>query len=410
MVHVAGEMQRQGFKIPLLIGGATTSKAHTAAKVAPAYQGAPTVYVTDASRAVNTTARLLSSSRSCAEFAEEISDEYAKVRRRVEARQQKRAFLALNDARDNALRADFSSYRSPRPHRLGVHEIDVELADLVPFIDWTPFFMTWELAGKYPRILEDEVVGEAARNLFRDARACLDALVANRSSRARGAYGFWRASRLGTDDIELFDTADNRLAVLHHLRQQAPKPNDEAPNYCLADFVAPPGQDDYVGGFAVTAGLGIDDLIKQHEDDDYTQIMIKALADRLAEAFAEYLHQRVRREFWGYACRETLDNDALIAEKYQGIRPAPGYPACPDHSEKQTLFKLLNVEAGTGMELTETFAMKPAASVSGWYLAHPEARYFGVGKIGRDQLEDYADRKGWSIAEAEQALRPNLAE
>lgn len=412
MVHVAAEMQRLDMQIPLLIGGATTSKAHTAAKITPAYDNAATVYVTDASRAVNVASALLSSVESYTSFKAGIDAEYTTVRNRVNARHAKRQFLAYSDAAANALQTDWNDYRPVTPSQSGVHSIAPELASLVPFIDWTPFFMTWELAGRFPGILNDEVVGEAASQLYEDACGMLDQLVEDGELKAAGVYGIWPANRTGTDDIALFasNQRDKEVARLHHLRQQAPKPDDEAPNLCLADFVAPTGVDDYIGAFAVTAGLNMEQVLAKYPDDDYSQIMIKALADRLAEAFAEYLHRHVRIDAWGYASEESFDNEALIKEKYQGIRPAPGYPACPDHSEKQTLFRLLEAEQHAGISLTSSFAMTPAASVSGWYMAHPAARYFGVGKIDRDQLADYARRKGLSVDEAEALLRPVLAD
>jgi 5-methyltetrahydrofolate--homocysteine methyltransferase len=297
------------------------------------------------------------------------------------------------------------------PRHLGVQRIEqLDLGELVPYIDWTPFFMTWELAGKYPKILDDAVVGETARSLFADAKAMLEELIADGRLKASAAFGLWPANQLpGTDDVVVYadEARDRELARLHFLRQQADKP-DGKPNFCLADYVAPAPIPDYVGAFAVTAGLGIDVVLADHENDDYSSIMIKALADRLAEAFAEYLHRRVRTEDWGYAAGENLDNESLIRESYQGIRPAPGYPACPEHSEKTTLFRLLDASRTTGIELTESFAMMPAASVSGWYFSHPEARYFGVGKIGEDQVADYAARKGVTEAAAQTLLRPNL--
>lgn len=412
MVHVAAEMQRLDFNVPLLIGGATTSKAHTAAKIYPAYQNAATVYVTDASRAVNTASALLANQDSYDAYAADIDAEYEKVRNRVNARREKRAFLSLEDARHNHAPINWSGYQPPKPTFLGVREISPPLSDLVSYIDWTPFFMTWELAGKYPKILDDEVVGEAAQNLFADAKELLEKMVNDPRLRARGVYGFWPCHREGADDIGLFtdDSRNTPSVSLHHVRQQAPKPDDNAPNICLADYIAPAGTADYIGGFAVTSGAGLDDLLADYPDDDYTQIMLKALADRLAEAFAEYLHEKVRVTEWGYAADEALENEALIRERYQGIRPAPGYPACPEHSEKATLFKLLDATSHTGIELTESFAMTPAAAVSGWYFSHPESRYFGVGKIDTDQLEDYAKRKGVSLELAAQLLRPALAD
>ncbi len=412
MVNVASEMQRLDLAIPLLIGGATTSKAHTAAKIEPAYANAATCYVTDASRAVNVASSLLSNEDSYAAFAANLRDEYVTIRNRVNARRQKREFLDIEDAQANPAPINWANYTPPRPQSLGVFESAPELSELVPYIDWTPFFMTWELAGKYPKILDDEVVGEAARNLFEDAQARLAWLIEDGRLKARGTYGFWPANRRNSDDIEVYtdDTRTASLTVLHHLRQQTPKPDDTAPNYCLADFIAPSGIADFIGGFAVTAGLGIEEVLKEFEDDDYSSIMIKALADRLAEAFAEYLHAHVRRSAWGYAPDEQLDNEDLIKERYAGIRPAPGYPACPEHSEKVALFELLEARSSTGIELTESFAMTPAAAVSGWYFSHPESRYFGVGKIDADQVADYAQRKGLTLEQAQQLLRPNLVD
>ena len=412
MVHIAKEMQRRSLKIPLLIGGATTSKAHTAAKIAPEYQNRATVYVSDASRAVNVAASLLADNKHYENYAKEIREEYALIRTRVDARREKRAFLALSDARANAAALDWSDYRPPVPAEIGVCEIAPSLTELTPYIDWTPFFMTWELAGRYPAILDDEVVGEAATQLFADAKSRLQWLIDDGRLTAAGVYGFWPANRSGTDDITLF-TDESRLqplTQLHHLRQQAPKPDDLSPNYCLADFIAPEGTPDYVGGFAVTAGRNIETVLAEFADDDYAQIMIKALADRLAEAFAEYLHEQVRQHFWGYAKSENLDSEALIKERYKGIRPAPGYPACPEHSEKETLFRLLEATARTGIALTESYAMTPAAAVSGWYFSHPESRYFGIGKIDEDQLESYAERKQLPLDEARRLLSPSLAD
>ncbi|MEM9623982.1 MAG: methionine synthase, partial [Pseudomonadota bacterium] len=408
MVHVASEMQRLDLDIPLMIGGATTSKAHTAVKIEPAYDKGATVYVTDASRAVNTASALLSAENEA--YVADVRSDYATVRNRVNARRQKRAFLDLGDARANAAALNWSGYEPPVPRQLGVQTIAPSLTELLPFVDWTPFFMTWELAGKYPKILEDDVVGEAATQLFSDAQEMLQYLIEDGRLQARGVYGLWPCNRVGSDDLEVY--ADEHraevIATLHHLRQQTPKPDDAAPNYSLADFIAPRGVADYIGGFAVTAGLHCDDIVAEHADDDYASIMIKALADRLAEAFAEYLHAHVRQHAWGYADTEDLDNQALIKEQYQGIRPAPGYPACPEHSEKQTLFRLLNATEHSGITLTESFAMAPAAAVSGWYFSHPESRYFGVGKIDQNQLTDYAQRKGLTEAEATQLLRPLL--
>ncbi len=406
MCQVAAELQRLDFNIPLLIGGATTSKAHTAVKIEPNYRNAPTVYVPDASRAVSTVQRLVSPETNKA-FATELRGEYEAIRKRTEARRRKQERLDLDAARANKLRLDWSSYEVPVPLSPGIHGCNLDLEALVPYIDWTPFFMTWELAGKYPAILDDPVVGATARDLFADAQTMLQALLEDGVLEAKAVQGIWPCQREGDDDIRLYADASRRrsLARLHHLRQQRLLPEGK-PNLCLADFVSP--QRDYIGAFAVTAGIGIEAVLVRHAEDDYAGILIKALADRLAEAAAECLHARVRREIWGYAADEGLNNDDLIAERYRGIRPAPGYPACPEHSEKTTLFKLLDVEQHIGIQLTESFAMLPAASVSGWYFAHPESRYFGVGKIGDDQVADYAGRKGVDLPTARRWLRPSL--
>ena len=409
MVHVAGEMQRLNMNIPLLIGGATTSKAHTATKIEPAYQNSASIYVSDASRAVNVAASLLGGQQKYDDYTRSIAEEYKTVRNRVEARRSKQAFLALEDARANAHTINWEAYVPPAPKSLEITEYSLSVSELIPFIDWSPFFMTWELAGKYPNILEDEKVGEAATDLFADAQKMLHKIADEKLLNPKGVYGFWHCNRLGSDDIEIFtdDTRTERMTILHHLRQQTPKPNDEDPNYCLADFIAPPGHADYIGGFAVTAGNEIEHLLSEY-DDDYSKIMIQALADRLAEASAEAIHKHIRTKAWGYSENEALDYESLIKEKYQGIRPAPGYPACPEHSEKESLFKILEVTRHTGITLTENYAMSPAASVSGWCFSHPDSKYFGVGKLNKDQVEDYAARKALQISQAEQLLQPNL--
>ncbi len=411
MVHVASEMQRLEISLPLLIGGATTSKAHTAVKIEPAYDRAPVIYVTDASRSVGVCSALLSDEQRPA-FEEKIRAEYVAVRERNAGRKPKAPDLTYETAVAAGAQPDWSQ-TAPAPTFLGTRIFDAyPLDELVERIDWTPFFLTWELRGKYPKIFDDEVVGESARSLFADAQAMLQRIVDEKLLTARGVIGFWPANRRDADDLVLFadEQRQNSIATLHHLRQQM-KRNGE-PNRSLADFIAPEGLgvNDYMGGFAVTAGIGCDEVARDYESkgDDYNSIMIKALADRLAEAFAERMHERVRKEFWGYAPDEALDNASLIAEKYQGIRPAPGYPACPDHTEKEILFQLLQAPDAVGMSLTDSFAMLPAASVSGWYFAHPESRYFNVGKIARDQLENYAQRKGWTREQAERWLRPNL--
>ncbi|MBA3892098.1 MAG: methionine synthase [Gemmatimonadales bacterium] len=411
MSYVASEMEREGFEVPLLIGGATTSRAHTAVKIEPHYHGT-TVHVLDASRAVGVASNLLSPGLR-GDFARGVRTEYQRIREQRAGRGPSERHVPLADARANRLVIDWSAVAPPAPCIPGIQVLDdYPLAELVDRIDWTPFFQTWELAGHYPAILEDPVVGPAARSLFDDARALLDRIVRERLLTARGVFGLFPAASVG-DDIELYRTPDGTdlLATVHTLRQQMAKPPGR-PNLALADYVAPreSGVPDYLGAFAVTTGHGLDALVAEFQGrhDDYSAILAKALADRLAEAFAERLHERVRREFWGYARSEALDNLELIHEAYQGIRPAPGYPACPDHTEKRTLFDLLDVERRTGISLTESFAMTPTAAVSGWYFWHPEGRYFGVGKIGRDQVEDYARRKGLTVEDAERWLAPNL--
>ena len=408
MVHVAKEMERLEFDLPLLIGGATTSKAHTAVKIEQHYH-APVVYVPNASRAVGVCQKLLNA-QSRAEFAEQLSKEYDIVRDQHARKQPRSKPVSLQQARDNAHVPDFST-APVTPNKLGVTPVTVPLETLRNYIDWTPFFLTWSLAGKYPRILTDDVVGEQAQSLFDDANAMLDTVIANQSLQAKGVIGLFPANRQD-DDVVIYadESRQETLGVAHHLRQQTDKP--KGANYCLSDFVAPVGSgiNDYVGAFAVTGGIGEDELAASYEEkgDDYNAIMVKAVADRLAEAFAEYLHEQVRKQYWGYAPDESLSNDDLIREKYQGIRPAPGYAACPEHTEKQLIWDLLNAEEHTGMKLTESYAMWPGASVSGWYFAHPEARYFAVAKIQQDQVEDYAKRKGWDIETAQRWLGPNL--
>ena len=408
MVHVAKEMERLEFDLPLLIGGATTSKAHTAVKIEQHYH-APVVYVPNASRAVGVCQKLLNA-QSRAEFAEQLSKEYDIVRDQHARKQPRSKPVSLQQARDNAHVPDFST-APVTPNKLGVTPVTVPLETLRNYIDWTPFFLTWSLAGKYPRILTDDVVGEQAQSLFDDANAMLDTVIANQSLQAKGVIGLFPANRQD-DDVVIYadESRQETLGVAHHLRQQTDKP--KGANYCLSDFVASVGSgiNDYIGAFAVTGGIGEDELAASYEEkgDDYNAIMVKAVADRLAEAFAEYLHEQVRKQYWGYAPDESLSNDDLIREKYQGIRPAPGYAACPEHTEKQLIWDLLNAEEHTGMKLTESYAMWPGASVSGWYFAHPEARYFAVAKIQQDQVEDYAKRKGWDIETAQRWLGPNL--
>jgi len=413
MAHVAKEMQRQGFTIPLLIGGATTSMAHTAVKIEPNYVH-PVVYVKDASRAVGVCTQLLSNDMRDA-FAAEIRADYAITRERHLKHKSDTVRLKLSDARANKFRIDWAIYTPPVPKQPGVHVLRAyDLAKLVEVIDWTPFFASWELHGKYPRILSDEVVGTEATKLYNDAQAMLKKMIAENWVEARAVFGLFPANTVNDDDIEVYadESREKVLMTWHNLRQQMKKPEGRA-NLCVADFVAPKssGLKDYLGAFVVTAGIGEDERAKAFEaaHDDYSAILFKSLCDRLAEAFAEHLHLRVRREFWGYAGEEALANDELIAEKYQGIRPAPGYPACPEHSEKAPLFAVLDATTQIGVMLTENFAMWPGAAVSGFYLSHPDSQYFAVAKIERDQVEDYARRKGWTLAEAERWLAPNLA-
>lgn len=408
MVHVAKEMERQGFSLPLLIGGATTSKAHTAVKIEPNYSG-PVTYVQNASRTVGVVAALLSDKQRD-EFVARTRKEYEVVRDQYARRQPRSAPVTLAQARANAFAADWDNYTPPRPAFTGVKTVTAPISVLRRYIDWTPFFMTWSLAGKYPRILEDDVVGEEARRLFKEANAMLDELDRTGALTPRGVTGIFPANRIG-DDIAVYRDESREEVLLYscHLRQQTQK-KDDFPNACLADFVAPPGIPDYLGAFAVTGGLEEDTLAAQFDaaHDDYNKIMVKALADRLAEGFAEYLHEQVRKTVWGYSPDENLDNDSLIRENYQGIRPAPGYPACPEHTEKSKIWELLDVEGHTGMRLTESYAMWPGASVSGWYFSHPQSRYFAVAQIQRDQIEDYAARKGMPVKELERWLAPNL--
>ena len=412
MTHVAAEMQRRGFDVPLLIGGATTSRTHTAVKIDPRY-AAPVLHVKDASRAVGVAQGLLSPDLKPG-LCREAEKEYDVLRERHKGRQAGIKWLTLAGARDNRLAPDWQDYDPPQPALAGVRVFeDYPLSELRPYIDWTPFFLSWELAGRFPRILEDETVGAEARKLHADACAMLDDIIREEWFGARAVIGLFPANSIGHDDIEVYADRDRKglLAVLHSLRQQIQKPPGQ-PNFALADFIAPKqtGITDYIGAFAVAAGFGMEQKLREFEQDhdDYRAIMLKALADRLAEALAERLHQRVRKEFWGYQAEEDLDNDALIAGKYRGIRPAPGYPACPDHTEKPVIWDLLRVEENTGIRLTENYAMHPAAAVSGLYFSHPAARYFGLGKINRDQVADYAVRKGMELRQAERWLSPNL--
>ncbi|TCV97035.1 methionine synthase (B12-dependent) [Luteibacter rhizovicinus] len=417
MSQVAREMQRQDFHVPLMIGGATTSRAHTALRIEPHYK-APTVWVKDASRAVGVAQSLVSKDL-VEDFIAKVRADYAEVRERHRNRGPGKSLVPLSKARAQRWTCDWAAYEPPTPKAPGITVFaDYDLAELRRYIDWLPFFNAWELAGKFPAILTDEVVGVQATELYNDAQRMLDKLIAEKWLTAKGVIGFWPAAHHG-DDIEVYaepgtgtGTGKRKpIATLRHLRQQVDKPV-ERPDFCLADFVAPKdsGVQDWVGGFAVTAGIGIDEHVARFEaeHDDYSSIMLKALADRLAEAFAERLHERVRKEFWGYEPEESLDNDSLIAEKYRGIRPAPGYPACPEHTEKGTLFELLDAPANTTIELTEGYAMYPTAAVSGWYFSHPESQYFVVGRLTREQVDDYAKRKGWDRTEAERWLAPYL--
>jgi len=412
MVHVAKEMQRQDFILPLMIGGATTSRAHTAVKIDLNYEH-PVIHVKDASRAVGITTRLINVDMK-KELSDEIKKDYDVVRERHAGKQAKTNWLTLDQARANRVSIDWEHYTPPVPNKLGIEVFDdYPLDELAEYIDWTPFFIAWELAGKFPRILRDEVVGKEASKLFEDAQVMLYKIVSEKWFTAKGVLGLFPANSIGHDDIEVYtnEKREGLLMTLHSLRQQTQKPPGQ-PNYALSDFIAPSEShvNDYIGAFAVAAGFGMEEKIKQFEDDhdDYSAIMLKALADRFAEAFAERLHLRTRKEYWGYTPDEVLENEDLIAEKYQGIRPAPGYPSCPDHTEKGLHWDLLKVEENTGITLTESYAMFPTAAVSGLYFSHPESRYFGLGKINKDQVEDYSHRKGMSKLQVERWLAPNL--
>jgi 5-methyltetrahydrofolate--homocysteine methyltransferase len=412
MAFVASELEREGFSLPLLIGGATTSRVHTAVKIEPRYTRGPTIHVLDASRAVGVAGSILSDTLRD-DYVAQTRREYAALRAERAGRKTEERLQPVEAARANRLRIDWNAAPPPVPRFTGTRILDdYPLAELIERIDWTPFFQTWELAGHYPAILNDPVSGKAATALFTDAQAMLRRLADEKTLKARAVFGFFRANAVG-DDIELYadDERARPLEIIHTLRQQMPKPPGR-PNLALADFVAPreTGIADYIGAFAVTAGIGLDRIVAGHTaaHDDYSGILAQALADRLAEAMAERLHERVRKEFWGYAPDESLDNAALVREQYQGIRPAPGYPACPDHTEKRTLFRLLDAEAAAGITLTESCAMLPGSSVSGYYFWHPQSQYFGVGRVGRDQVEDYAHRKGVDAAEMERWLASNL--
>ena len=411
MAHVAKEMERQGFKIPLMIGGATTSRMHTAVKIEPNYPSGATIYVNDASRAVGVCSNLLSSTLRD-EYVAGIKANYAQAREQHEGKKVKAVYVTLEEARAHGVKTDWKRYTPPKPWLMGVHKFEsYPLDKIAEYIDWTPFFQAWQLAGRYPKILQDEVVGEEARKLFADAQAMLNKIISEKWLTANAVFGLFPANSVNSDDIEIYtDESRKKVAMTwHNLRQQTRKP-DDIPNYCLADYIAPKetGVADYIGAFAVTAGIGIDARVAEFEKhhDDYNAILLKALADRLAEAFAELLHARVRREFWGYAADEALNNDALIAEKYRGIRPAPGYPACPEHTEKGPLFELLQAPLNAGITITESYAMLPTAAVSGFYFSHPQSQYFATGKVSKEQVEDYAKRKNWTQEEAERWLAP----
>ncbi|NNJ72474.1 MAG: methionine synthase, partial [Enterobacterales bacterium] len=411
MVHVASEMQRLDYNLPVMIGGATTSKTHTAVKIAPEYDNI-VVHVNDASRAVNVATQIISKEYKI-KFKTELDEEYAKKRAYFESRQQVRNLLTIEQARNNAPKIDWQNYQTYTPSFLGVREEhNYSLDKLQARIDWTPFFRAWELAGRYPAILEDEVVGAQASELFADAQTMLRKIISENWLEANAVYGFFRANSIA-DDIEIYanEHATELLGTSYQLRQQSAT-NKRTPNYCLSDFIAPKSTNinDYIGMFAVSCGSGVAEKVAEFEadHDDYSAILLKALADRLAEAYAEELHERVRQDLWGYQAEESLTNEDLIKEKYQGIRPAPGYPACPDHREKLTLWKILKPDARVDITLTESLAMNPAASVSGWYFSHPEARYFGTGKFSKDQMADYAVRRGEDVSDSERWLASNL--
>lgn len=410
MVHLAKEMERKNFKVPLLIGGATTSKAHTAVKIDPQYSQA-VVHVNDASRAVTVVGDLLQKDSS-EEYKKSIKEDYDVFREKFLKRSEVKEYKAIEKARENKFKIDWDKSEIVKPNQLGIQVLEhIDLDELVPYIDWTPFFRSWELYGKYPDILTDNVVGEQARDLFADAQEMLAKIIKEKQLKAKGIFGLFPANSMNQDDIEV--RSNDEKFIFRTLRQQLQR-KEGVPDYALADFIAPKeiGKEDYIGVFCVTTGFGTDELADGYKEklDDYNSILVKALADRLAEAFAEYLHREVRTKHWGYANRETLSNEDLIKEKYKGIRPAPGYPACPDHLEKLTIWEMLDVEGKIGVKLTESLAMWPAASVSGYYFGNPEARYFGLGKIKKDQVRDYAKRKGISYEKAEKWLAPNIAD
>ncbi len=408
MCYVAKDMEREGFDIPLLIGGATTSRVHTAVKISPEYHGA-TIHVTDASRVVGVVSKLLARDQREA-YIKSIGDEYDAIRKRRAGERRTGKRTGIADARANRHPVDWAAYTPPKPVQTGLRTFEsFDLQELTAYIDWTPFFRSWDMKGSYPKILDDPEAGEAARTLFNDARDMLERIVDEQWLEAHAAIGFWPANSVRHDDIEVYADDDRQrvLTTLHTLRQQGVQ-REGRPNLALADFIAPKdtGVEDYIGAFVVSTGFGLDKVVADFENnnDDYSAILAKALADRLAEALAERMHELVRREYWGYAPDENLDNKALIREEYRGIRPAPGYPACPDHTEKGRLFELLEAEQRTGVSLTENYAMLPAAAVSGLYFSHPDSRYFGVNKLARDQIEDYAKRKGLTVAQTERWL------
>ena len=412
MVHVAKEMEREGMVLPLLIGGATTSRIHTAVKIDPVYSG-PVVHVLDASRSVPVASEFINPDTRGA-FKSRVKEEYVKLRSEHEGRQQAKNYISLPEARKNKVKINWSNTSISKPSFLGKKVlVNYPLEEIAKYIDWTPFFQTWMLFGRYPDIFKDEKVGVEAQKLFDDAQVMLRRIIAGRKLSANGVLAFYPANSTETDDVQLYAKDGlNQLATLHFLRQQNKKARD-LPNFCLSDFVAPQssGKEDYIGMFAVTTGIGLEKLVDEAraKQDDYAEIMAKALADRLAEAFAELLHAKVRKEYWGYAANENLTSEEMIKETYQGIRPAPGYPACPDHTEKRTIFELLEAEKEVGITLTESFAMFPTAAVSGYYFSHSESKYFGLGKIEKDQVAEYAQRKGMSLKEMERWLSPNLA-
>jgi 5-methyltetrahydrofolate--homocysteine methyltransferase len=411
MVYLAKQMDRQNVKIPIMIGGATTSRAHTAVKIAPEYRET-VVHVNDASRAVTVAGNLINKNTN-QEYFKSLRMEYDELREGYLSRSRDKNFLSIEEARKNKLQLDWTNFTPAKPNTIGTKVIDVKLGELVDYIDWTPFFRTWDLHGKFPEILKDEIVGEQAKVLFADAQEMLRQIIQENWLEAKGVYGIFPANQINDDDIELRDENGKLLQTFLTLRQQSAKTKG-APNIALSDFIAPKdsGITDYIGAFCVTTGFGVDEKAAEFEKnlDDYNSIMVKALGDRFAEAFAEYLHEKIRKEIWGYASDEVLSNEALIKEEYKGIRPAPGYPACPDHLEKPTIWKLLNVEENIGVTLTESMAMWPASSVSGYYFGHPESKYFGLGKIKKDQVEDYAKRRNVSYEYAEKWLNPNIAD